>query len=445
MRMVISPNETILKLAALYPFEMTNDNIRSKLNNMTALEFDHQKIYIYSVFNYVCVGKKCVTIYNSLYSSLAVLDFSEYEAYCNNNCTDKLLCEFVENGLLVREGLNEKKFYLECSSFLDKIYAGSTITLAVTHNCNARCGYCYEKGICLSSMDDEMIEKVIDFLSSLNPPIAINWFGGEPLLNCKAIDSISQCLNEKRIKFLSYLITNGSLITDDIIEKMINCWNVKNVQISIDGQEESYLRIKNYKSTDENIYKKILGNIIKIARKGIFVTIRINISRENLNEIYSLQQELEYIFSRYRNISIYPAFVKGTGESFSESEMIEIVSEMMRRTRNVIKLTTNIKLFSLPRLHSCAVHDKNAFSIDSDGYLYKCENMIGIKNSAVGNISAPDKINNDIVSVIPDKCSDCVFLPKCMGGCKSDRLAGENFCFIEKYIIIGYMNLISNL
>lgn len=445
MRAIISPKESLIRLAEMYPFELTNENLACIFNNgVSAIHYDPDDEYKTSVFNYVCVGSKCVSIYNTLYSSLAVLSYNEYEAVSNmTECPSELANDMVENGFWVKKQTDERQFFVDCAAYLNDLCSGHTITLAVTHNCNARCSYCYEHGIGVSSMTDEVIDGVVDFISTRSKNVRINWFGGEPLMNTEAIDKISSKLNERGIDFSSYLITNGSLINNDIIDKMKDLWNVKDVQISIDGQEETYLREKNYQCSDDDIYYKILDNIIKIAKAGIFVHIRINISHNNKSEIFALQKELENVFSQYDNIIIYPAFVTGTGNPFTENEIIDIVSEMMRNTRDVSKLTADTKLFSLPRLHSCAVQSKNSFTIDADGYVYKCEHHVGEKNSSVGSIDSVNSIRNVITNSIPARCGNCVFLPKCMGGCKENELSGDIPCFIEKYIIIGYMNCIS--
>lgn len=446
MRTIISPKDTIIKLAEMYPFELRDESFACILNNSAIpVEFNIDEEYILSAFNYVCMGRKCVSIYNTLYSSLAILSFEEYREISNMvNCSETLLRDMVENGFLVKKVTDEKMFFLDCSAYLNELCTGHTVTLAVTHNCNARCSYCYEHGIGLSSMNEEMINRVTEFITGLGNNVRINWFGGEPLMNIRAIDEISNRLNNLNIHFTSYLITNGSLINDEIIGKMKNVWNVKDVQISIDGQEETYLRVKNYKQKDESIYYNILRNIIKLAKAGIYVHIRINISHDNISELTKLQKEIEYVFAQYDNIVIYPAFVSGTDDPFSEEEMIEIVSEMMRNTRNVIKMTADTKLFSLPRLHSCAVHDKNSFTIDSDGYIYKCEHHIGVKTNSVGTVDLMESVNNDVNNYISEKCKECVFLPKCMGGCKENKASGDIPCFIEKYIIIGYMKCITS-
>lgn len=446
MRTLISPKDSIIKLAEMYPFELTEDNLSCVFNNSAEpVQYDADRKYKLSAFNYICVGNKCVSIYNTLYSSLALLSFEEYKNIeAISKCSNEFISEMIQDGFWVKKRTDEKAFFLDCSAFLNDICDGITLTLAVTHNCNARCSYCYEQGIIPSSMNEDIINDVVNFISTLGNGIRINWFVVEPLLNTKAIDEISNRLHEKNIDFTSYLITNGSLIDDGMVKKMIEVWNVKDVQISIDGQEETYLRVKNYKKSDDMLYYKILGNIIKLAKAGIFVHIRINISHDNIKEVLGLQKELENVFSQYNNIIIYPAFVSGTGDPFSEDEMIELVSEMMMNTRDVSKLTADSKLFSLPRLHSCAVHSKNSFTVDSDGFIYKCEHHVGDKEESIGNVCRFDLINRNVLNSIPDHCKDCVFLPKCMGGCKENEASGDIPCFIEKYIIIGYINCITS-
>ena len=57
-------------------------------------------------------------------------------------------------------------------------------------------------------------------------------------MNTDCIDVISERLKELNIEYTSYIITNGSLITDDIIKKMSDLWNTKDIQITIDGTED---------------------------------------------------------------------------------------------------------------------------------------------------------------------------------------------------------------
>ena len=39
-------------------------------------------------------------------------------------------------------------------------------------------------------------------------------------------------------------------------------------------------------------------------------------------------------------------------------------------------------------------------------------------------------------------CQSCVFLPKCSGGCQNARNHGDPPCFIDKYIITAYLEML---
>lgn len=50
-------------------------------------------------------------------------------------------------------------------------------------------------------------------------PIDITWFGGEPLLKTDLIERITNQLKANHKDFQAEIITNGSLLTDDILAK----------------------------------------------------------------------------------------------------------------------------------------------------------------------------------------------------------------------------------
>ena len=108
--------------------------------------------------------------------------------------------------------------------------------LPTTH-CNARCFYCFEKGMVPVSMTDESAEQTARFIISTHKagkPVYISWFGGEPLLGKKHIDQICRRLYDAGIQYSSSMTTNGSLITSEIIEKMKSLWNLFHSMTSVD-------------------------------------------------------------------------------------------------------------------------------------------------------------------------------------------------------------------
>ena len=85
--------------------------------------------------------------------------------------------------------------------------------------------------------------------------------------------------------------------------------------------------------------------------------------------------------------------------------------------------------------------DPNSFVIDIHGNIYTCEHQVGRKQCRIGSLEAglfTDDYRKNGKS-LRGKCTSCVFLPKCMGGCESKYLAGEEPCMIEKYIIMAFL------
>ncbi len=78
------------------------------------------------------------------------------------------------------------------------------------------------------------------------------------------------------------------------------------------------------------------------------------------------------------------------------------------------------------------------------GNLFACEHNVGVSEKALASIEnySPHKDPRRKVPYIKSKCRTCVFFPKCFGGCKANLGAGDEPCFIEKYILQAYLKLL---
>ena len=94
----------------------------------------------------------------------------------------------------VNNTIELKKLYLSAHK---KDYLNNFVIFTTT-DCNARCHYCYEKGSRRINMSEKTASDVAHFIidKSKNNDISIEWFGGEPLYNFKAIDIICNILKE---------------------------------------------------------------------------------------------------------------------------------------------------------------------------------------------------------------------------------------------------------
>lgn len=182
-------------------------------------------------------------------------------------------------------------------------------TILTTLGCNARCKYCYEKNIktkkALSNIDALKIADYIINHSNINDNIYLSWFGGEPLVNTKAIDLITNYLSERNFRFTSDIISNGYLFDEKLVKKAKNNWHLTSIQITLDGTESVYNNIKNYVNAKDNPYERVLKNIQLLLDNGIQVSIRLNVGESNGENLLELIEELNLIFGARSGLRIY--------------------------------------------------------------------------------------------------------------------------------------------
>ncbi|MDE7312358.1 MAG: radical SAM protein [Eubacterium sp.] len=402
--------------------------------------------YRKSRFNYISRSEKGYLIYNCLYNSLSRINEEEYAQYLNlNMAEEKLLHAFIEQGIVVRKEIDELQAY-HTYTFLASKYMKPkpNITVTPTMECNARCFYCYEEGIRYGRMDENCAEKIIEFIKKmdLSRGIQLTWFGGEPLLNQEWMDYFTSCLKKEEIVFSAFMISNGSKIDDEVILKMKQEWNIDSIQITFDGSCEEYARRKNYTDQDQNIYYRMLQTIKKLSNAGISVQIRLNIDRDNAGSILELVNDLQQVFYKNTNVSYYPSFLTGRKDALSEREKIDLIKQILEIDKN--KLPVNSYLYRIPKTTACFYYQRGAYSVDINGDVFICERMLGHHDYALGNVK--DKMEPDLeereLSGRREECQKCVFLPKCQGGCHDALIHGDTSCFIDKYIIKAYLEIL---
>ncbi len=260
------------------------------------------------------------------------------------------------------------------------------------------------------------------------------------MLNTKVFDDITSSLTDESINFSSYIITNGSLITKKLVTEKFKRWNVHDVQITLDGTAKTYEKRKSYVNQRSGIFNRILKKIATVADAGITVHIRLNVDRENMEEIFELIELLEKNFGNIPEVSWYPAFLTGVGNDLTEKEKILFVKNLFAKLKNPTKMNATHRLHSLPKSIPCMRNDSKSFTIDVFGNIYTCEHLVGKKNESVGTLdNFDDNDKNRIKFALRPECKKCVFLPKCMGGCAVNLETDDEPCMIEKYIIQGYL------
>ncbi len=160
-----------------------------------------------------------------------------------------ILNNLIEEEFLVYQDLDELKYY---QYLLNKaIYASDTLSSVIltTYDCNLACIYCYERQenvIKPIYMSIETAKDVAEYIErrakTIRPKrLSIALYGGEPLLNIDAgitiLERLKKYCSENNVKIGNGLITNGTLITREIIERLQE-YNLASIQVSIDGTKE---------------------------------------------------------------------------------------------------------------------------------------------------------------------------------------------------------------
>lgn len=232
-----------------------------------------------------------------------------------------LLTEDEYNNILTFDGVETlKKWLIILPSYIDEINVAKVIyryrfttdggffspsykkinnyVIFTTNLCNAKCEYCTEKNrLSPTTMSEEIAINTANFISKnsfVSKPLYITWFGGEPLLNTKAIDVICDELRIKKRDYRNLIITNGLLLTEDVIQKMRDKWNVQSFQITLDGKGEIYNKIKNFKI--ENAFERVVNNIkniLKLYTNPVFLNLRFNVSYDNIDYMDDLLKYVE--------------------------------------------------------------------------------------------------------------------------------------------------------
>jgi len=402
----------------------------------------------HSQYNIVKCHNHTYIIYNTLFNSMITLSKCEFQQYESMDFSELDIIEnLVNNGFILPCFIDEYQRYEYYQNALKDMYNSvAHYTVSLTSKCNARCIYCYEEGIQQFDMCVETADRLAGVLCASEKLFDITWFGGEPLLKTDIIERITNTLKSNNKQFQAGIISNGSLLTDNIINKFSE-WNIQWIQISIDGMKEEYLRRKCYYSNKTDIFDTLIENIGKLLNHNIHVDIRLNIDVENANDCIKVAEYLKKKYSSDLNLNVYPAFLSSekynTANNCERLKYFENIYDLYHPEEDLL---TNI-----PKINACFFQQKDAFVIDTDGSILCCERDIGkqkTKISTVYDISTFENLNKPvyIIPEIKTCCKKCVYYPKCGGGCKAlyGNLCKYDACFTERYKIEYLLNSMMN-
>lgn len=406
MEILQNVNDVYVSMLGVNPINMENKYRWNKL--ITSIDIDNGKV-----------------MFNGLTRAIIFLNDTELENICDIKTYEFLYRAYF----LVDENFNEllevTKIRQRLQIPIDDLYLSSInrYTIITTLACNARCKYCYEAGIKNKrSMSTATALKIADFMinnSDKQKTLRLNWFGGEPLVNSKVIDLITNYLASRGYNYTSEITTNGYGFDETLIRKAKNNWHLRSAQITLDGTEQAYNEIKNYVNAKESPYIKVLNNIQLLLNYGISVNIRLNVGDDNGENLLELVDELNLIFGTNPRLHIYCRALFDDGNIKSEEQNAQIYKYINQIIDKLQEYGFSVGNNCGPEiaLSQCMADDGSSVLIDSLGRIGTCEHYLD--KDFFGTINNSDRdmqILKDWHDYMPDLeiCKDCPIYADCL-------------------------------
>ena len=310
-------------------------------------------------------------------------------------------------------------------------------TIFTTTDCNARCFYCFELGRSRIPMTEETAHKVANYIAGHcgGEKVKLNWFGGEPLFNKPAIDIICKDLEEKGIEYKSSMISNGYLFDMETVKTAVEKWNLKRVQITLDGTETVYNKVKAYIYKQGSPYQKVMENIGHLLDAGVSVSIRLNMDMHNAENLLELVEDLAERFREKKGLTVYAHHLFKGNEPMADLHSYE---EWEKRDGAMIRLEEKIESCGLasrggipkkPKTNFCMADSGRSVTILPNGEIGLCEHFS--ESEFIGHIDR-EGFDQAVVDSwkerIPEipECAECFYYPQCM---QLKKCASGSVCF----------------
>ena len=370
-----------------------------------------------------------VLLGNTFTGEAALLSNEEKEAFDNPAAAEKSRLEMlIRRGYIIPETIDEKKRVLQLRSVFmmqeDRKNYIDHYKILTTTGCNARCFYCYEKGIRHEDMTEKTAEKLVQFIDEHRggKNVVLSWFGGEPTLGTGCIEYICRRMNELDIPYESSMISNGYLFDEEMADQAESLWKLKNIQITLDGTEDVYNRTKAYVHATDNPFERVLRNIGLLLDRGITVNIRLNLGIYNAENLNLLVEDLYQRFGKRKNLKVY-AILLYEYLSFESNHCDGKELSKLHKIQSDVKSNLESKGWKqfghsvIPKLirWSCIADAPHCIMCSPDGTLGRCEHFpfehtVG---SLTEGITDREEEARWRQFEYFDQCDECPLIPSC--------------------------------
>ena len=235
----------------------------------------------------------------------------------------------------------------------------------------------------------------------------------------------SFCSNEKGITFSASLITNGTLLTPDVVSRL-KPLGLKTASVTLDGPKDVHDQFRPFKS-GKGTFDLIVRNIKDVCDM-INVQIGGNFTKRNYKEFPRL---LDYLIDngltpdKISYVKFDPVFRES--EEFMQPDFhegyVSINEQWLFDAGIFLREAILRKGFQTQKIMpaACMIELKQNLVICYDGSIYKCPGFLGRERFCVGDLGSgigDYKQSHNLDNYKNDECLNCSYLPLCFGGCR---------------------------
>lgn len=334
-----------------------------------------------------------------------------------------------------------------------------TVDMEITARCNLRCKYCYYFDNKAVNYVDLPKEEWLQFFDELGrcAVMNVNLAGGEPFIR-EDLPELLDGIVRNRMRFA--ILSNGSLISDEIASFIAGTKRCSYVQVSIDGSTPDV----HDSCRGKGSFIKAIQGIRTLQRNGVHVAVRVTIHHNNVQDLENIARFLLEDLN-LDEFSTNSAGVFGTCHK-NVADVLLTTQDRMIAMKTLLRLSSKyegkISASSGPldearrwnRMEAARIQRNPSFR--NCGYLTACgcsANKIAVRSDGtiivcnmLPNICL-GRINQDSLQEIWQKskmltqfrsrrslplanfeyCSKCPYIPYCTGNCPGSayNLTGE--------------------
>lgn len=356
----------------------------------------------------------------------------------------KILEAIVTLARLIREGmiiLDKQPSKVEPQVTGSRtIFYPTSIQIELTTACNLRCSYCYRKSGPNEPEDRLATSRLLEILVVLlnNGLHSVELTGGEPLLHPNFVQIVNFC--GERFSLIG-LLTNGTLITESLLDKLLPFRDKMVVSVSLDSHIPT---VHDARRGRRGAFDKTANAIRLLSQQGFLTRVSMSVDQHNWKDI-----ESTLLLARQLGASMFtysPILPFGRAEhnfgfwSYEAEEVLQTEKQLAEKYKGFLHFLPEDTTLEIHQPGGCGAGHR-VYAMDPRGLVRPCVTFD--ENQAIfGSLakqSPADVFSRKLSSAFamiepphPDVCGSCkwaLFCQHCsLRGLMASQWVGEEKC-----------------